>query len=58
MEIERADGSMWPFAEFLGRIRSELAGGAALAERHLEYVRAMHGSDTLSDDFSVLDVRF
>jgi sigma-B regulation protein RsbU (phosphoserine phosphatase) len=57
-EIDRADGSMWPFADFLTHIGSELAADGDLIERHLGYVRAMHGGDVLDDDFSVLDVRF
>jgi sigma-B regulation protein RsbU (phosphoserine phosphatase) len=57
-EIERADGSMWPFCDFLARIGSELAADGDLVARHLAFVRAMHGGDVLGDDFSVLDVRF
>lgn len=58
MEIERADGSMWPFADFLERVGSELAADGDLIERHLRYTRELMGQDAFADDFSILDVRF
>jgi sigma-B regulation protein RsbU (phosphoserine phosphatase) len=57
-EIERADGSMWPFEDFLARIGAELATDGDLIERHLAYARALGRRDVFADDFSVLDVRF
>jgi sigma-B regulation protein RsbU (phosphoserine phosphatase) len=58
MEIERADGVMWPFTDFLARIGSELAAEGDLIERHLRYTRELMQKDVFSDDFSMLDVRF
>jgi hypothetical protein len=29
-----------------------------LIERHLAFVRQMHGEEVLGDDFSMMDVRF
>lgn len=55
-EIEQASGEMWPWADFVARIGSEM-GSTDLIERHLEYVRALRGCDALADDFSMLDVR-
>ncbi|MCI0702564.1 MAG: SpoIIE family protein phosphatase [Planctomycetia bacterium] len=57
-EIERGDGSMWQFADFLARIGPELTAGGDLLDRHLNFVRQMHVGDVLGDDFSMLDVRF
>jgi phosphoserine phosphatase RsbU/P len=57
-EIEQTDGSMWPFTDFIARIGHELRADGDLIARHLEFVRSMSGHDVLSDDFSVLDVRF
>jgi sigma-B regulation protein RsbU (phosphoserine phosphatase) len=57
-EIEQTDGSMWPFSDFLTHIGAELSADGDLIARHLDYIRQMHGGDVLSDDFSVLDVRF
>lgn len=60
MEIEAANGDMWPFADFLTRMQSELSadGDGDLIERHLQYTRQLMGRDAFSDDFSIVDVRF
>ncbi|MBN9120984.1 MAG: SpoIIE family protein phosphatase, partial [Planctomycetes bacterium] len=58
MEIEAADGAMWPFSDFLARMRAELAADGDLIERHLRFARELMGRDTFSDDFSMVDVRF
>ena len=57
-EIEAADGSMWPFSDFLDRMRAELAADGDLIERHLHFARQLMGRDAFSDDFSMVDVRF
>lgn len=62
MEIERADGTMWPFDDFLAHISAELTradeGTEDLISRHLGYVRALGEKEVLADDFSMMDVRF
>jgi sigma-B regulation protein RsbU (phosphoserine phosphatase) len=58
MEIEKADGEMWSFADFLTRISGELATDGDLIERHLEFVRQLGLREILADDFSMMDVRF
>ena len=58
MEIEKADGEMWSFADFLARVSAELGTDGDLIARHLAYVRALGGKDVLADDFSMMDVRF
>jgi sigma-B regulation protein RsbU (phosphoserine phosphatase) len=57
-EIEKPDGTMWQFPEFVERITPELAADGDLIERHLDFVRTLHGGAVLGDDFSMLDVRF
>ena len=58
MEIERADGAMWSFADFLARVEAELNTDGDLIARHLDFIRALGGKDVLADDFSMMDVRF
>ena len=57
-EIEAADGSMWPFSDFLARMKAELAADGDLIDRHLLHTRKLMGRDAFSDDFSMVDVRF
>lgn len=56
-EIEQADGSMWQFPQFLDRLGAEF-GRDDLIDRHIHYVRALRGQDTLTDDFSMVEARF
>lgn len=58
LEIEKADGAMWPFAEFLTRLESELAIDGDLIGRHLDYIRELGGKEVLADDFSMMDICF
>jgi sigma-B regulation protein RsbU (phosphoserine phosphatase) len=57
-EIETVDGSMWPFSEFLARMKAELTAAGDLIERHLRYARGLMQREAFSDDFSMVDVRF
>jgi sigma-B regulation protein RsbU (phosphoserine phosphatase) len=56
-EIAKPDGAMWKVQEFVDFV-SALPREAPVADRLLEHVRQMHGSDVLADDFSVLEVWF
>lgn len=56
-EIEKANGQMWQYSEFIDHMSGEL-GREQLIDRHLGFVRGLHGDDTLGDDFSMLEVRF
>jgi phosphoserine phosphatase RsbU/P len=56
-EIEKPDGLMWQYAEFVTHIGPEFALGGDLIERMLSFVREMRGGDTLGDDFSMVEVR-
>jgi sigma-B regulation protein RsbU (phosphoserine phosphatase) len=57
-EVEKPDGAMWQYADFVARIGPELSTGGDIIERHLKYVREMHVGDVLGDDFSMVEVRF
>lgn len=56
-EIEKPDGAMWQFSEFIGRI-GERIGEEGLIDDHLEFARELRGGDILGDDFSMLEARF
>jgi sigma-B regulation protein RsbU (phosphoserine phosphatase) len=57
-EIEKPDGQMWQYAEFVERISPELARDGDLIERHLRFCREMSKTDVLGDDFSMVEVQF
>lgn len=56
-EIEKPDGAMWQFAEFLQHI-GEKFGRDGLIDTHLGFARGLRGGDVLGDDFSMLEARF
>lgn len=56
-EILIPDRGVWPFEEFLDFMAQPCANGSPL-DRLLHYVRELHGSDQLDDDFSIVEVRF
>lgn len=56
-EIEQATGEMWPYTDFVAHMGRQF-GEDGLIDRHLAFVRQLHGRDTLADDFSMMDVRF
>lgn len=57
-EIEKTDGSMWSFPEFVEHIRELQKQSANLLEEHIGFIRSLRGSDSLGDDCSMMDVRF
>ena len=58
-EIEKPDGQMWQFADFVERITPELARDGDLIERHLAFCpRDVQDGDVFGDDFSMVEVRF
>jgi sigma-B regulation protein RsbU (phosphoserine phosphatase) len=57
-EIEKPDGQMWQYAEFVAHISPELTHGGDIIEKLLAFVRGMRGGNVLGDDFSVVEVRF
>jgi sigma-B regulation protein RsbU (phosphoserine phosphatase) len=56
-EIAKPEGGMWHWREFVDYI-SALPREGQTADRLLDHVRRMQGSDALADDFSFLEVRF
>jgi sigma-B regulation protein RsbU (phosphoserine phosphatase) len=56
-EIERPDGTMWTYDEFVHYLAG-LAPEEGPLDRLLEHARGLHGSDTLADDFSIVQVSF
>jgi sigma-B regulation protein RsbU (phosphoserine phosphatase) len=57
-EVEKPDGQMWQYAEFVERIAGQMGTDGDLIERHLRFVRELHAGDVLGDDFSMVEVRF
>jgi sigma-B regulation protein RsbU (phosphoserine phosphatase) len=57
-EIEKPDGQMWQYAEFVELISPKLAENGDLIEQHLRFCREMSKTDVLGDDFSMVEVRF
>jgi sigma-B regulation protein RsbU (phosphoserine phosphatase) len=56
-EIEKTDGENWDFDQFLHFMAATPPDGNAM-ERLLAHTRQLHGSDTLADDFSMLELIF
>lgn len=56
-EIEKPDGSMWKLSDFVTFMGSFLEDEGQIIDRLFRQVRELRGSDTLADDFSMVDVR-
>jgi hypothetical protein len=56
-EVERADGKMWQYPEFVAHIRPELARGGDVIDRHLKFCRDLASAEVLGDDFSMVLVQ-
>jgi phosphoserine phosphatase RsbU/P len=56
-EIELAHDQMWTFDQFVAFLRS-LPPDAPLMDRLLQHIQALHGSDQLTDDFSIVQFEF
>ena len=57
-EVEKPDGQMWQYTDFVEQIVPELAHDGDLIGRHLEFCREMSKVDVLGDDFSMVEMRF
>ena len=57
-EISRADGSMWPFAEFVATLASGVTGGEPPIDALLGQIRELSGEAEFHDDFSMLELVF
>jgi sigma-B regulation protein RsbU (phosphoserine phosphatase) len=57
-EIEKPDGQMWQYPEFVEQISPGFERESDLIEHHLKFVRELSRQETLGDDFSMVEVRF
>ena len=57
-EIEKADGSMWKFHEFVDHMAANRDIFDGYLDRHIEFIRGMRPGEPLGDDCSMMDVRF
>lgn len=55
-EVERADGSTWPFPEFVGFMEGGMkTTGRSSMDGLIEHARDMQRSDEFADDFSIVE---
>lgn len=58
-EVERSDGSTWPYADFIKFMgEAPLTGEQTSMDRLIEYTKVLGGSDEYMDDFSIAELRF
>ncbi len=57
-EIERADGTMWPWSDFLEFMSRPTGPGASVMEPLMTHARAISGRPDFADDFSFVEFRF
>jgi phosphoserine phosphatase RsbU/P len=58
-EIEREDGSTWPYSEFIEFMaRAPLESEQSSMDRLIEHTRILGGSDEYKDDFSIVELKF
>ncbi len=56
-EIQKRDGTMWTFDEFVQFISQPEDPGQPIMDRLLRHARMLKGGDILDDDFSILHLR-
>ena len=56
-EIEKTDGENWCFDDFR-QFMATMPAGIDVMDHLLAHVRQLHGSNTLGDDFSILEATF
>ena len=57
-EISRADGSMWPFPEFVAALAGGATGDGSPIDALLDRIRELSGQADFQDDFSMLELVF
>lgn len=57
-EIEKTDGQMWPFSEFIDFMGKPLSADASRMSALMDHVRELGGKDEFADDFSIIEFRF
>lgn len=57
-EIEKSDGAMWPYHEFVDFLGDESHGPDGGIDRLIQHARAISGKDDFNDDFSMVELDF
>ncbi len=57
-EIHKPDGTDWEFDEFVTFLAQSTPATGSVMDALYDHVRALHGSNTLDDDFSILEAVF
>lgn len=57
-EIEREDGSMWPWSEFVQYMSEPLTEGGSLMDALIAHGRELMGKREFADDFSIVEFLF
>lgn len=57
-EIEKPDGSMWQFNEFVTHMAAVNGTTECILDSHTTFVREMRNGEPFGDDFSMMDIRF
>jgi sigma-B regulation protein RsbU (phosphoserine phosphatase) len=59
-KIEKTDGTMWPFGQFVDFMRRGLCepGNSSLMDRLIAHTRSLQGRHEFADDFSIVDFQF
>ena len=57
-EINLPNGTMWPYATFVGELCGRSAGVENDMDRLVTHIRGISGREDFNDDFSMLELRF
>ncbi len=57
-EVEKSDGSMWRFKEFIDFMNMVKTDGQSILDRLHRYAGNLRQSDNFEDDFTILEVAF
>lgn len=55
-EIAMSDGKMWEFNDFVNHMTASVKEPESAIDRLLSHVRKLHNSETLADDFSMVQI--
>lgn len=55
-EVEKPDGAMWQYADFVSHIGPGLSAPGDVIEEHFRFVKDLCGGGVLGDDFSMVQV--
>jgi sigma-B regulation protein RsbU (phosphoserine phosphatase) len=57
-EIDQPDGSMWKYGDFKQFLATLPAEDETMMDKVVNHVHQLHGSDSLADDFSLVEITF